>query len=246
MGEPDYPCPDQWEYGTERQKQRCARTQAELRKRYVPTFCAPLMVDDEEQVEAQPAEQVVHRIMAMWTIALVADGVDLDDLAGYFERFDFWRYLTDGEKQFLTVEERSVEMCRPLVWLLEDIWVLLWALGYPIELDWPHRQCDVEALTKYIGDLERRFDRGELPSVRSKSEILDAHDLTMRIEWAVRDACLNRGGVVPEDLDWKHPNSIIPISHSHGAAVVHHRHQALSWLTSGLEGSEYDSADTST
>jgi hypothetical protein len=106
--------------------------------------------------------------------------------------------------------------------------------------------CDVRQLVEFMRPLEgdpRFIARARL---RSASEILDAQDLIMRIHWAIRDASLHQGGMIPEDLDWSQEADWIPVTASPAVGVVEQRHYTLNWLVNFLDPADWDHVDTPT
>jgi hypothetical protein len=132
------------------------------------------------------------------------------------------------------------------VWELECIWVFLWALQYTTELEWPAATCDVKRLVEVVIPGHRDPTFITAAKLRSTEEILDATDLTMRIHWAIRDAYLNRKGIIPEDLDWAPKQKRIPAQLSAAANVVNRRHYGLNWLTNFCHPEDWDHVDTPT
>ena len=132
------------------------------------------------------------------------------------------------------------------VWRLECIWVMLWALGYVDELDWPEDQCDVERLGKLLDKIALEPESCRPATLRSTTELLDALDLMMRLEWAILDAYLHRDSGVPVDLDWSGRSRFIHVSVSEARLLVHERFYALVWLTNGAAGSGWDNMNLST
>src|SRR5262245_3395220 len=199
---PTYPSPETWEHANERQRARALRSFAELEKHSVPVYSGPLFVDDDKEVKIQPPDEVARRTMVLWAVELRAEGVPQAETLGIIEQLDLWKSVSLSEKAFLENESPSSDECQRLVWRLESIWVLMWALGHVEQLDWPSGMCDVPKLAGLVSPHEA--DAGFITSsrLRSASEILDAQDLVMRIHWAIRDAYLHQGGMIPAGLDW--------------------------------------------
>jgi hypothetical protein len=122
----------------------------------------------------------------------------------------------------------------------------MWALGYIEGLDWPAGMCDVPRLAKLISPHE--FDPHFISSasLRPVAEILDAQDLTMRIHWAIRDAYLREGGMVPGNLDWSEEGDFVPVTYCAAVGVVEQRHYVLNWLVNFLNPADWDHVDTPT
>jgi hypothetical protein len=242
----EYPSPETWEYANERQRKRALRSFAELQKRSVPVYSGPLFVDDDEKVKIQPPDEVARRALVLWAVELRAEGVSQAETLGLIEQLDLWKSLSPSERGFMENKSPSQEECLRLVWRLESIWVLMWALGYIEHLDWPSGMCDVPTLARLVSAHEA--DRAFVTSacLRPASEILDAQDLIMRIHWAIRDAYLHQGGMIPDDLDWSRDSEYVPVTVSATVGVVEQRHHALNWLVNFLDPDNWDNVDTPT
>ena len=123
--------------------------QLALRQRAVPVYWGPLFVDDDDDVHIQPAGDVARRVLVLWAVELRAEGIPQTEALGIIEQLDLWSSVSPSEKAFLQNDRPDPDECRRLVWRLESIWVLMWALGYIEELDWPSGMCDVPKLAKW-------------------------------------------------------------------------------------------------
>lgn len=68
----------------------------------------------------------------------------------------------------------------------------------------------------------------------------------MRIHWAIRDAYLNHGGIIPEDLDWSGDYNAVHVNMSEAVGVVEQRHYSLNWLINFMNPETWDDVDTPT
>lgn len=241
-----YPSPETWEYAKDRQRKRALRSFAELRKRSVPVYPGPLFVDDENDVKIQPPDEVARRTMVLWAVELRAEGVPQAETLEIIERLDLWNSVSPLEKEFLENENPSADECQRLVWRLESIWVLMWALGHIEELDWPRGMCDVPVLAKLMSSYEADASFITSARLRPAAQILDAQDLIMRIHWAVRDAYLHQGEMLPVGLDWSQSDDWVPVTLSPEVGVVEQRHHTLNWLVNFLDPENWDNVDTPT
>src|SRR5262249_11091535 len=148
-----------------------------------------------------------------------------------------------SEKMFLRNENPAPEECQRLVWRLESMWVLMWALGYIGELGWPSDMCDVPKLIGLVNEHEDEPAFVTSAQLRSIPELLDAQDLIMRIHWAIRDAYLHQQ-MVPEDLDWSSESAMFPGSLCAAVGVVEQRHHTLNWLLNFLDPANWDDVAT--
>jgi hypothetical protein len=242
---PVYPSPESWEYANERQRARALRSFAELEKRSVPVYSGPLFVEDDE-VKIQAPDEVARRTMVLWAVELRAEGIPHAETLGIIEQLDLWKSVSPSEKAFLENKSPSADECQRLVWRLESIWVLMWALGHIEQLDWPSGMCDVSKLVNLVSPHEDDIAFITSARLRPASEILDAQDLIMRIHWAIRDAYLHRGGMIPVELDWSQDDDWVPVTLSVEVGVVEQRHHALNWLVKFLDPDNWDGVDTPT
>lgn len=243
---PDYPSPATWTHATPRQAQRATQSFAILKRRQVPVFSGPLFVGDDEQVHLQEPSDVARRVLILWALDQRAEGMSKAKVAELVDGLELWSAVTPSEKAFLKAGQPDPEECRQRVWQLESIWVLLWALRHVPDLDWPSGMCDVEVLVEIVMPREGdpTFITGAV--LRPVNELLDAQDLTMRIHWAVRDAWLNHGGMVPAGLDWSARGELVHVGMSPAVAVVERRHHALNWLLKFLDPQDWDHVETHT
>jgi Domain of unknown function (DUF4272) len=243
---PVYPSPETWQYANERQRARALRSFAELEKRSVPVYSGPLFVEDENEVTIQSPAEVARRTMVLWAVELRAEGVPQAETLGIIKQLDLKRSVSPSEKVFLENKNPSADECQRLVWRLESIWILLWALGHIEQLDWPSGMCDVPKLVHLLKPHENNRAFITSACLRPESEILDAQDLIMRIHWAIRDAYLHQGGMIPVGLDWSQDDDWIPVSMSAEVGVVEQRHYTLNWLVNFLNPVNWDNVDTPT
>src|SRR5262245_41796142 len=227
---PVYPSPETWEHANERQRERALRSFAELRKRSVPVYSGPLFVDDDNEVTIQQADEVARRTMVLWAVELRAEGVPQAETLRLIEQLDLWKSVRPSERAFLKNKRPSPEECQRLVWRLESIWVLMWALGHIKRLDWPSGMCDVPKLAGLVSPHEADSAFITSARLRPTSEILDAQDLIMRVHWAIRDAHLHQGGMIPDELDWSQEAEFVPVTMCAAVGVVEQRHHTLNWL----------------
>ncbi len=243
---PAYPSPESWEYANDRQRGRALRSFTELRGRSVPVYSGPLFVDDDNEVKIQLPDEVARRTMVLWAVELRAEGVPQVETLGIIEQLDLWKSVSPSEKAFLENENPSPGECQSLVWRLESIWVLMWALGHIEQLDWPSGMCDVPKLAGLVSPHEEDAEFITSARLRPAAQILDAQDLIMRIHWAIRDAYLNQGGMLPEGLDWSQDDDWVPATLSAEVGVVEQRHHTLNWLVNFLDPESWDNVDTPT
>lgn len=241
-----YPNPDDWSSGTPDQIERLKRSYSELRKRKVPVYGGPLFVEDQSEVVGQSHQDVARRALILFAVELQAEGVSRDETHSILDTLELWEFVSPKEKEFLFNENPDPLESQKLVWRLESIWVLMWALGYIEELGWPSGMCDVPKLVGLLEPHEKSTEFITKAALRSISDLLDAQDLTMRIHWAIRDAYLHHQGIIPEDLDWSGKSNSVLVTESAVTGVIEQRHYVLNWLLNFLSPEDWDSVDTPT
>ncbi|MCL2334372.1 MAG: DUF4272 domain-containing protein [Candidatus Methanoplasma sp.] len=133
-------------------------------------------------------------------------------------------HLTPEETAFVAIKEPEKEDYARFVWRYECCHVLMWALGYAKELSHPEKKCDVlnmgKVIWKYLGVDE--IVQNAKP--RTKEELLQAADLTMRYDRACADARA-KGTGSPAGMN---------------CDVVRERHYALNWLIGANGNADWD------
>lgn len=218
-------------------EERKARSIKLLQEQGIPSILhLPVIAGDEEAV-IRSKEEIVQRAIALCLIAVYAGGVaengNVEEERTFIEeitqQFGAAHFFTEKERKLLDDPQPSQTDTIQMVWMYECYWVLLWALGYKEELEFPGQICDVgtaiDAL-RSAGDYDTFYQNAV---VRSKAEILDQADLIYRYDWACVDARINNrtvaGGLNDE--------------------VVMERHRTLNWLISYM-GDEWDDVGTDT
>lgn len=240
----NYPSPHEWGLGTPQQIARTERIFAELQKRQVPVYGGPLFADEEEGL--QSAQNVARRAIVILAVASIAEGAPRDKTHEMLSELELWPYVSPDEKEFLLDEDPHENYCQQLVWRLESLWTLAWALGLIKELSWPSDTCNVAILMKLIGRNQCSQAFIELAHLRPSEEILDAQELIVRIHWAIRDASLNHDTLVPQELDWTTKSEHVYAGAVAGVGVVEQRHHTLNWITNFCSPENWDEVDTPT
>lgn len=241
---PTYPDPQSWEHATGRQRDRAGRSFAELLARHAPVFQGPLVVDDDEDVTVRSAQEVAQRVMVLWAVDMKAEGVDQSNATRHLDVLNLDDAVSPKEREFFDDPNPDPGYCQSLVWRLESIWILLWALGCIKKPGWPFGMCNTKVMVPLLEKSEQNPKFISKASLRSKSEILDQRDLTMRIHWAIRDSYLN-GRPLPGNLNWARPDDWLAADSSAAVGVVEQRHYALNWLCNFMDA-DWDNVDTPT
>lgn len=225
---------------TESQAQRQARVQARLDRYQVPALARPIRwIPDDAEVELRPPSEVALRLLAMHGTVCFARGMERERAVALVGD----AALSPQESRLF--EEKDEELAQSLIWRLEALVILMWALGMTEVPAWPDAMCDVD------GVHDRIFAATQDPAafvrearLRPAGEILDELELTTRLNWALRESAL-QGLDIPEHLNWASDAVRLPVRESPLPLVVLQRHHALNWLI-GFGGDDWDEVDTPT
>jgi hypothetical protein len=228
---------------TPAQEARYHRVLAELQRRKVPTLSGALFIDDDEETTLREPAEVARRLLVLSAVTYLADGGDRQKARDLIERSGLWPQVSLEERQLLEADEADPDLARKLLWRLEGLWVLAWALG-ELELPWPSGFCDVPRLTATVMACESRADFIPSSTLRPKAEILDARQLTLLQHWAIRDAFIHQREI-PADLDWTGGGQMAPVRGCPTTGVIAERHHALNWLVH-FGNADWDDVDTPT
>ncbi len=242
----EYPSVDQWADATPSQRARALRSFTQLKQRNVPVYPGPLLVEDDKQVQLQDAREVARRAIILWALALRAEGTPKQEVAALIDKADAWDSVSPSEREILQAAAIEPPMADALVWRLESLWVMLWALGHVEELRWPDDMCNVPRLVEIMRAQESDPAFIQEATLRGVDQILDAQDLTMRINWAIRETSLREQATIPLRLDWSGEVNWVPIAQCPGVGVTEERHHALNWLVQFLAPKNWDEVDTPT
>lgn len=166
---------------------RYQRVLALLTARKVPTLSYALDIDDDAEATLREPAEVARRALVLSAVTLRADGGPAEQAIKLVEGRNLWAAVSPEEEVFLRAEATDAKAAHKLLWRLEGLWVLAWALG-DVDLDWPAKMCDVPRLVGIVRGYEADPEFITKAKLRPKAEILDAVQLTMLIHWAIRDA----------------------------------------------------------
>lgn len=195
------------------QEIRKKKSERILEKMHIPINEGLPFVNTSDNVKIRSEHDIVDRVHILYGLSAIAHGIDKEIVIYNFKKFHLFEKLTNCEKEFIEIEERTMEMNVKASWRVEAIWVLLWSIGYVNFLDLPTSICDMDELHHIVKKPEYIEIMHGSAKILSKMEILDEVDLIFRMHWAVRDLMLKQ--YIPENLN---PN------------VVMERHYALNWL----------------
>jgi len=196
---------------------RKQRSLEQLKAEDVPLATDLPPFPDSSRVKLRSREEIAQRAIGVCLAALKAERADQTMIEGLVKRYKAKKFLTPEEAEFIDANAPTNEDRDKYLWRYEDLWVLMWALGYVDELGRPDHTCDIH---KTVAPLSSRTTEEFIKDakLRSLAEILDAADLSYRYHGAVFDA-LMRNKKAPAGLN---------------RGVVAQRHHALNWLVSYL------------
>lgn len=199
-------------------RKRKEASDAILKSKGIPVanFLAP--IEGEEEVVTRSPQETAQRLLALWVVALKADGAKQPILDKLLKGGNVEKYLSPKEAKFVATKAPTKDDTAAYSWYIENIQTLLYALGQEKELPLSKEQCNsgevAEKVVKLIGsDNGKTFIKQA--KLRSNSEILNAKDLTLRAHWATEEATANKQ---PQPKNTNHE-------------VLLERHKTLNWLT---------------
>ena len=215
---------------TKDQLERRAKSEEYCISKGIPVYKNPnsLFVNAEAKVTIRTQDEVVDRALALCYIGLKSEGLEQKHLDQMDKDFGIIAKLTPDEKGYATAMQPTDQQQTDANWRYESLHVLLWALGYIDNLDYPDQMCNVADDVKIIYELKEQNFRRKA-KLRTKKEILDQADLILRINWACVSARV-KNEPAPSGLN---------------SSVVYERHYSLNWLINYMN-LEWDKVTTDT
>ena len=202
--------PPQAEY-TSAQLDRKARSEALLQKHQVTInphlACTPNLTE----IELRDKTAIINRIYALTIITARAEGVAIEQLKTIMSEKEITE-LSPYENYVLSNDVPTDELSI-LTWRYESLFLLCWAIQKIENLPYPSEMCVVD---EFLGSIlqQSREEFTASSTLRSKEEIVEALDLTYRMNWACVDARIKK----------------MPPSGKLHPGIVYERHYALNWL----------------
>ena len=215
---------------TKDQQDRRSQSENYCKAHNIPVYANPnsLFVDPENQVTIRSQDEVVDRALALCYIGLKSEGLEQEHLDKMDKDFNIMAKLTANEKGYAIAKNPTEQQKVDANWRYESLHVMLWALSFLDTLSYPDQMCNVANDVKIIHDLTEKQFR-QKAKLRTKKEILDQADLTLRLDWACVSARV-KGLPAPGSLD---------------KGVVFERHHSLNWLINYMN-QEWDNVTTDT
>ena len=209
-----------------------------LKKSNIPYIEHLPRIESSFDIKPRTIEEIARRALACLMAIQVACDINTNSEVehsrqAFKERLKIYSVeneLTEAEKVIfdgVPTQQEAINMA----WKYEAYWVLIWALGFVDELEYPSDICDCQYAINVViscNDLNEFLQEAKLRNIH---EILDEADLIYRYNWACVNARLKKEEA-PEDLN---------------SSVVYERHWALNWLIGkDTHNDEWDFVSTDT
>ncbi|MFT3704986.1 MAG: DUF4272 domain-containing protein [Agriterribacter sp.] len=200
-----------------------------LKQKGVPTLEHLPLVEDFTQARFRGKNDIAKKAVVLYGLIYIAHGEKTSkEMIDYFKKYDLWNAVSPDERRYLEKQHKTDEDNNPVTWRIENLNVLLWALGNFDTLGFPTTMCD---FSNYVNLPDLDIDPTTWitnSKLRDTEEILNETDLIYRIHWAATEARL-RGKPMPANLS---------------EDIVMERHFALNWLT--MYADDWDDITTDT
>ena len=218
---------------------RMERSAAILKEEGVPynQYLPPVT---ESEAKLKTPEEIAQRLFAVYGVCvhseMLGSGMTRKDSKTYLKKIDdilggrLKGSLSPEERAFLKLKKPDQLSIAKFGWRYECCHVLMWALGMTDELDCPDQICDVSAMGEIIWRQESLKGFLERTKPRTRDEIMDAADLTLRYDWACVDARIKQ----------QEPPAYL------NDEVVVERHYAFNWLIGAYGDAGWDDISTDT
>lgn len=180
------------------------------------------LIEDSSQVKLKSLDEICQRALAcIITIQLACDVNEdetlYEEVKGYIEpvlkQYEVDKKLLPKEKKLFNGKYTKQDVV-DITWTYEAYWVLIWALGFVEELDFPQDMCDVKTAIEIATSCGTYNEFKQKVKLRDIEEVLDELDLYYRYHWACDEKRIN-----PEtEIGALYPD------------VVIERRRALEWL----------------
>ena len=193
-------------------------------------------IDDSYEKKIRPVDEVLKRALTAFITVQIAIDICNDNGASesvefftpIMERFGVMEELTEDEKPYFDLnkcDEISKDAAYQCQWRLEMCVPLFWALGMWKKLDYPSEMTDTTPLIHLIGGCQSFTELKEYVKPRTSSEILDAADLLLRMDWACVEARIKNNPGLSADLS---------------SDVVVEQHKGINWLIQEYDAEDWD------
>lgn len=187
-----------------------------LKQKGVPTLEHLPLVEDFTEAKFRDKNEVAKKAVVLYGLIHVAHREKTsEEMTAYFKKYNLWNTVSPEERYYLEKQNKTEQDNNPITWRIENLNVLLWALGNFDTLGFPTTMCDFSNY-KNLPNLEIDPTQWISNSIlRDTEDILNETDLIYRIHWATRESNL-KGKPTPANVN---------------EDIVIERHFALNWLT---------------
>ncbi|MFZ6757524.1 DUF4272 domain-containing protein [Undibacterium sp. Ji50W] len=212
-------------------EQRKEASELELHKRGIRINVQLHVIESDEEVELRTPDEVMQRMLALWSVTGAATGGDVVRYRNYLESHGLTTCLSAQEYAFLCSDEPSEELRAQCAQRQESLYFLAWATGLTDKLAVPTQAANLKQVLKFFPHAMEAPERLQAAlKPRRKGQVLDWSDLLYRLHWAVRHAHIT-GRDAPGNLN---------------ADAVREWHQAANWLCQYEEENDWDKVSTET
>lgn len=188
--------------------------------------------DGQDELEEEPrtASQVATRCVMLYAMFCAGNGDERQPIVSWLQQQNLWESACDPEQAFLLADNPDEQQNIDATWQVEDLDLLLWALGKIESVDNLNECCDIEAIKSvcsfYLGDTAAFIESAKL---RPEEEIEAVEEMIYDAHWQVNEA-LQSETEITDDLN---PD------------VINERHLAVNWLM-GYSGLKWDDVSIGT
>lgn len=189
-------------------------------------------IDSAFELDDEPrsAQEVARRCVILYGIYRAANGEDRGQISRWLDEQGLWSELSETEQEFLSCDVPNEQEEIDADWQIEDLHLLLWALGEIEAQATLGSYCEVPAIDQacqwFLADTGSFIRTARL---RGEDELDELEEQIYEAHWLLTYAQEHQEAV-PSELD---PD------------VVVERHQAINWLM-GYSGLNWDDVSIET
>jgi hypothetical protein len=191
-----------------------SRIESLLKSLYIP-YNDQLPFIEESEARLRTPEEIAKRILVLMYLYYVSQKPwDRNNVTVFLKEQNLWDDVSSREKELFTKDLTGQEQ-NNILWRLEVIWLLLWAINKVDILELPVEQTNISKIFERIpGFMEDTEEFIQSSARRTTAEILESADLTYRLHWATQHTELNG-----------------PLTLQLNSGIVRQRLYAINWLT---------------
>jgi hypothetical protein len=163
-------------------QERKACTEAFLHSMGIKTLATLPFIEDYIQARFRTPQTIARRALILIVLIDVAAGLITEqDALAYLKKYKLGKFVSPNEMRFLENPKREPKETNSMSWRAENINVLVWSLGYPLQLPFPTFTCSYDFDDHLPGYDEDPSDWIKSARLRNVEEILNELDLTYRM-----------------------------------------------------------------